>query len=65
MSKSRRDSANAGLITGIFVVKGYFILLIIGESLEDIPALSISLMWLPNILCIIFGCLLIRKTSVH
>lgn len=62
INSQRRESAS-GLVTAFIIALIYFVLLLVAEDLDETPVLCSAMMWLPNILCIAFGCHLLRRAS--
>ena len=60
---SRRRETVSGLVTALIVALVYFVLLLTAENFEDQPVLCSTMMWLPNILCLVIGLHLFRRAS--
>lgn len=60
---SRRRETVSGLVTALIVALIYFVMLLTAENFEDNPAICSTMMWLPNILCLIIGAHLLRRAS--
>ena len=63
ISARRRETSN-GLLISLFIAATYFGLLIFAQQIEDAPfPVIISILWLPNALCLLLGIWLFRRAS--
>ena len=63
ISARRRETSN-GLLISLFVAATYFGLMIFAQEIEEGPlSLILTLLWLPNALCLVFGIWLFRRAS--
>ena len=63
ISARRRETSN-GLLLSLFVAAIYFGLLIFAQQITDAPfSVIITVLWLPNALCLILGLWLFRRAS--
>ena len=63
ISARRRETSN-GFLLSLFIAAIYFGLLIFAQQIEDahLPTI-ITVLWLPNALCLILGFWLFRRAS--
>ena len=63
ISARRRETSN-GLLISLFIAAIYFGLLIFAQQIEDAPfPVLISILWLPNALCLLLGIWLFRRAT--
>ncbi len=63
ISARRRETSN-GFLLSLFIAAIYFGLLIFAQQIEGAPdAAIITILWLPNALCLIVGAWLFRRAS--
>ncbi|MEM9081557.1 MAG: LptF/LptG family permease, partial [Verrucomicrobiota bacterium] len=60
---ARRRETTSGLVLSLLVAAAYFGSLLLAENFEDNPLLCSLMMWLPNILAVLLGIILIRRAS--
>ena len=60
---SQRRETVSGLVTALIIALIYFVLLLVAEDFDDTPIVCSAMMWLPNLLCIVFGSHLLRRAS--
>lgn len=60
---SRRRETVSGLVVALIIALIYFVLLLTAENFEDQPLICSTMMWLPNILCLVIGIHLLKKAS--
>lgn len=58
--KARRKESSGGLLASLLLGTGYFLFTVIADEFETDRAATIIL-WLPNVLCVLIGCLLFRR----
>ena len=58
--KARRRESSSGLIASLLLGSAYFLFTVIADEFETDLAATITL-WLPNVLCVVVGCVLFRK----
>ncbi len=55
----RRDTSR-GLIISVLIGTAYFLITMMADQIKSGPA-STALLWMPNVLCVVFGLILFRK----
>ncbi|MGE9267749.1 MAG: LptF/LptG family permease [Verrucomicrobiales bacterium] len=62
---ARRRETSAGLFLSVLVAFLYFFLLLIADEINDGSWLPMVLLWTPNVLCLVLGIVMLRRSSRH